>query len=81
MDDTHTTADSDDAGEVIVTGPPDESPASAETLAAMDPAEAPDVAETLAAELAQQLEAAGASPPQPVQLEADFEDPSAATLQ
>lgn len=43
-------------------------------LAALDPADAPSAAEAYAAELAAELEEAGAQPAQPVQLQADLGD-------
>ena len=43
-------------------------------LAALDPAEAPEVAEGYAAELAAELEEAGAQPARPLQLRADLGD-------
>lgn len=45
-------------------------------IAALDPADAPAAAERYAMELAAELEAAGAAPPDPVQLQADLGDGS-----
>ena len=73
MDDTHTAPYSDDADPTTEGRPLGESPPPAEALAALDPADAPDVAEALAAELAEDLEAAGAPPPEPTQLAVDIE--------
>ena len=73
MDDTHTTSHSDDEGQQTRRGPSPDGVGSAEALAALDPADAPDFAEALAAELAEDLEAAGAPPPEPTQLAVDIE--------
>lgn len=70
MDHTHTN-ETDDA----VTEPTPDMDA-VDALAAMDPADAPGAAERLAATLAEDLEEAGASAPDPVQLRADLGDGS-----
>lgn len=71
MNDTHTPDDSADA--VSSPGPGGHP---AEEIAAMDPAEAPAAAERYAAELAAELEGAGGTPQEPVQLQADLDDPT-----
>jgi len=58
MDDTHTT-DIDDGDPIA-------------ELAELDPADAPKAAEAYAAQLAAELEEAGAPPANPVQLRADL---------
>ena len=69
MNDTH-----EQDREGAVTGATEEHPV--DTLAGMDPADAPAAAEGYAAELAAELEDAGASSPDPVQLRADLGDGS-----
>ena len=81
MDDTHKTADSDDGQVAGNAEQQAEEGTSADALAALDPADAPDLAEQLAAELAEDLEAAGASQPEPTQLVVDFDDPSDPAVQ
>lgn len=77
MNDTHTTADSDDDARVTSNEERGtEVGRSAEALAALDPADAPDLAERLAAELAEDLEAAGAPQSEPTQLVVDLDGPS-----
>ena len=69
MDDTHSFEEelptSEDAGDPVA------------ALADLDPADAPAAAERYAASLAEELEEAGASPSQPVQLQADLGTDSA----
>ena len=81
MNDTHTTADSDDGRAASNAEPQTEEGTSAEALAALDPADAPDLAEQLAAELAEDLEAAGAPQSEPTQLVVEFDDPSDPAVQ
>ncbi len=68
MDDTQTPdlADTNAAPTVAGQTPSD--------LAALDPADAPTAAEAYAAQLASELEAAGAEPGEPVQLQAQLDD-------
>jgi hypothetical protein len=74
MDDTHTTSPHDNGPQPYDDKTPAGGIEPAETLAALDPADAPPLAEKLAAELAENLEAAGAPPPEPTQLSVDIED-------
>ncbi len=69
MDDTHTFEPTDDE---LPGNDADGDPIDA--LAALDPADAPAAAERYADELATELEDAGATPPDPVQLQADLGD-------
>jgi len=75
MDDTHS-ADTGDriSGEGTTKGHP------VEVLAGLDPAEAPAAAEKYAYELAAELEEAGATPAEPVQLRADLGDEASPEL-
>ena len=67
MNDTHTfDKDADDASDTASSEHP------VDKIAAMDPADAPAAAEGFAAELAAELENSGATPPDPVQLQADL---------
>ncbi len=70
MDDKHHTDETPTAGD----GDPDP----IAELGALDPADAPGPAERLAADLASELEDAGADAPPPVQLRADLEGGSKA---
>jgi hypothetical protein len=73
MNDTHNSEQPDTEASRI---PPDGDPIG--EMAAVDPADAPVLAERYAADLAAELEAAGAAAPDPVQLQADLgtdEDP------
>ena len=71
MNDTHANETEDTVGD------PNPATDAVDAIAAMDPADAPGAAERLAAELAEDLEEAGASAPDPVQLRADLGDGSA----
>jgi hypothetical protein len=73
MDDTHAKSRRDNVPQPNDADPPADATGSGETLAALDPADAPALAEKLAAELAEDLEAAGAPPPEPTQLTVDIE--------
>ena len=68
MDDTQTpdSADTDAVAAAAGQRPGD--------LAALDPADAPAAAEAYAAQLASELEVAGAKPGEPVQLQAQLDD-------
>ncbi len=81
MDDTHITPDRDDDREAADGArlQPDEA-TPAKTLAALDPADAPDLAEQLAADLADDLEAAGAPQSEPTQLAVDIDGASDPTV-
>lgn len=74
MDDTHATSHRDNEPPASDDAPPSDGTGPAEALAALDPADAPALAENLAAELAEDLEAAGAPPPEPTQLAVDIEE-------
>ncbi len=69
MDDTHEYENEDNMTESDSQHPVD-------ALADLDPADAPGAAERYAAKLAAELEDAGASAPDPVQLRADLGDGS-----
>lgn len=81
MNDTHTTADNNDGRTAGSAEQPARGAAPAEALAALDPADAPDLAEQLAAELADDLEEAGAPQSEPEQLAVDIEGPSDPAVQ